>query len=71
VLAHGPTGAFDPQEDAGIYTEHVSFSHGDPTSYESLRQTVEEKMGWGCKLLSVVKDPAGKSVELVWELGKR
>ncbi len=70
LLADEPTGAFNPQEDEGIYIEHVRVTDGDPASYESLRQTLNEKTGWGWRLISMAKDPAGKSVELVWEIGE-
>jgi hypothetical protein len=70
-LADEPIGASNPQEDGGIYIEHVRVSDGDPASYEALRQTINEKTGRGWKLISMVKDPAGRSVELVWEIGER
>lgn len=69
ALADEPTGASNPRGNDGLYVEHVRVSDGDPASYESLRQTINEKTRRGWKLISMVKDPAGRSVELVWEVG--
>lgn len=59
-------GASTPQEDEGVYIERVRVSDGDAASYEPLRQALNEKTSRGWLLLSMVKDPAGDSVELVW-----
>ena len=66
-MPDGPKGASIPQEDEGVYIERVRVSGRDVASYEPLRQALNEKIRRGWLLLSMVKDPAGDSVELEWE----
>ena len=49
------------------YTEHVRISPNDDGDNELLRADVNEKLRWGWRLVSMIKDPSGDSVELVWD----
>jgi hypothetical protein len=64
-----PRGASDllQEKDEGIYVEHVSVYGEEADSYEPLRQALNEKTLRGWRVISMVKDPAGDGVDLVWE----
>ena len=49
------------------YTEHVQISLDEGGDNELLRANVNEKLRWGWRLVSMIKDSGGDSVELVWD----
>jgi hypothetical protein len=49
------------------YTEHVQISPDEGGDNELLRADANEKLQRGWRLVSMLKDPGGDSVELVWD----